>query len=153
MNETFISFLNELAQTLGFSTLTPDQKGVCQLAFEKESLELLFEFDEQLVPNTILLTAFLCPLPEKNKVQVMENCLKENANLLETLSCKPDEELVYLHLRIHPEIRSSELNPLVKNFLADATRLRQKIKQLGEEEAAHRLPMPPPTFEIPRFKA
>ncbi len=150
MTDPFQLFLNELAEAFEFHSLTPDTEGACLLSLKNAALELLFEFDEQLVPNTILFSTFLCTLPQKNKIDILEACLKGNEQSNATLSCKPDEEVVYLHSRVHPDIRAAELKSWINEFVDQAMAWRKKIEEMEQASPKpHRFPLPPPTFEVP----
>lgn len=123
MKRAFQQFLQELAQGLGYGTLLPDEYGGC--AVTVESQELLFEFDDKLVPNTVLLSAAVCELPRERRKNVLLECLKANSEIEETLSKKPDEEVIYLHRRLHPDIRAEELK-IVSTAFANRVAIWQK---------------------------
>ncbi len=127
MNKAFQTFLQELAQGLDYGALMPDDSGGCVVNVEDK--ELLFEFDDQLVPNTVLLSAFVCDLPRERRKEILLDCLKANSEIEETLSKKPDEEVVYLHRRLHPDIRADELREVSAAFAKQISHWQQKISQ------------------------
>lgn len=129
MNKAFQSFLQELAQGLGYGTLLPDEYGGCVVTVDSQ--ELLFEFDDKLVPNTVLLSALVSELPTEKRKEVLLECLKANSEMEETLSKKPDEEVIYLHRRLHPDIRAEELKLVSSAFANQIAHWQKKIRLLA----------------------
>ncbi len=80
-------------------------------------IPLLFEYDDQLVPYSILVSTPLYAFPLTHRYGIYQLCLLGNSEMEETLSVKPDEDFLYLHRRIHPEIEASDLDLVIKNFL------------------------------------
>lgn len=149
----FQKFLNELAEALQFSSLQPDEAGACLILLRENQAELLFELDEQLVPGTILLSSPLTLIPSQNRIEIYEECLKGNRLLDETLSCKPDEDILYLHRRLNPDIRSENLKHVIVDFLTQLTQWRKKVDELSKRAPkAYRFPLPPEQFQLPPFE-
>lgn len=149
----FQNFLNELAEALQFSSLKPDEWGGCMIAFKESHAALLFEFDEQLVPNTVLVSSPICTLPLENRSEIFEACLKANASNEATLSCKPDEDILYLHRRLHPEIRAQELQAALTEFLAQQVKWIQEVEKISKEPPKYfHFPFPPEHLQFPPFK-
>lgn len=117
MMRSFENFLKELAEVLGFSQLAPDIEGACLIVMKEGSIPLLFEFDDQLVPYTILVSSLIGLIPPKYQADIYEASLIGNETIEQTLSIKPDEDLLYLHQRVHPAIHGSDLKNVVYNFL------------------------------------
>jgi len=152
--DRFQPFLDELAKVYRFNSLSPDSMGACLISLHENQTSLLFEFDTQLVPNTILISSIVISLPFENRVEILEQCLKGNQLQEETLSCKPDEDLIYLHRRLHPDIQAKELEPILSSFANQILSWRNKIQKMATESPkSHRFPLPPPTFQIPPLKA
>lgn len=149
----FQDFLDELAEALQFSSLGPDKWGACLIVMKEEEASLLFEFDDKLVPNTILLSSAIASLPFENRREIFEVCLKGNNKIDETLSCKPDEDVLYLHRRLHPDIRSQELLSLIRIFLEQIKIWRKKMYEMSiNPPKPDRYPLPSEPFQIPPFK-
>ena len=150
----FEVFLLELAKVLQFSTLAPDAKGACLIIMKEGNIPLLFEWDEQLVPNTILLSCLVCQISMERRCEVYEACLMGNESIEETLSVKPDEDLVYLHRRFHPSIQQEDLGNLLKRFLENLKLWREKIDQLTKEPSqTDLLPHHPASIQVFPYKA
>lgn len=139
----FELFLKELAKVWQFSSLAPDEKGACLISLKEEDLFLLFEYDDQLVPNTVLLSTEIIPFPIVYRSDMYEVCLKGNHSIEETLSVKPDEDLLYLHRRFHPDIDAEDLDPLITSFIHCVKEWRENVARL--------ISKPPRTFQIPSF--
>jgi hypothetical protein len=149
MKEQFAIFLKELSQALGFNSLSPDQFGVCMIRMKEGDVHLLFEFDDQLVPNTILLSSFICPLPMENRSDIYEEILKRNHMIEETLSCKPDENFLYLHRRMHPEMQAEELKKMLHHFILEVKFWKQKAEEISQQPPkSYRFLNPPGSFQI-----
>ncbi len=123
----FETFLTQLAPLLQFPSLSPDAKGACLIIMKEGNVLLLFEFDEQLVPNTVLLSSLLCSIPQERRAEVYEALLIGNQTIEETLSAKPDEDLLYLHQRFHPAIEAAALEKELSHFLEQERVWREKI--------------------------
>lgn len=127
MNQ-FELFLQELAKVFQFSHLAPDEHGACQIIFKDGKIPLLFEFDDHLVPNTILLSSPLASIPASHHLDIYEALLIGNSSQEEVLSVKPDEDFVYLHRRFHPDIQSANLDYLLKQFIEKIHIWKSKIE-------------------------
>lgn len=130
---SFELFLQELAKVLQFSTLAPDAKGACLIIMKEGNVPLLFEYDEQLVPNTILVSCLVCQIPMERRIEVYDASLIGNASIEESLSVKPDEDLLYLHRRFHPSIQAGDLDKLLKRFLENVKLWKGKVDALSKE--------------------
>lgn len=151
---SFEVFLTELAHVLQFSTLAPDAKGACLIIMKDGNVPLLFEFDEQLVPNTILLSCLICPIPMERRVEVYEMSLIGNGAIEETLSIKPDDDLLYLHRRFHPAILADDLEKLLKSFLEQVKMWKGKVDTLIKDPSrSQKLPAPTSSIQVFPFKA
>lgn len=148
----FPFFLTELATVLQFSTLAPDENGACLIVMREGDIPLLFEFDEQIVPNKILLSSPLLGFPLDRRAEIYEISLKLNEKIEETLSVKPDEDLLYLHRRIPPEIQAGELEMLLNSFLKQVHAIQKQVEQLLTEPPK-RLQVPPPPSQFFPFRA
>ncbi len=150
----FEVFLLELAKVLQFSTLAPDAKGACLIIMKEGNIPLLFEYDEQLVPNTILLSCLVCAIPMEKRCEVYEASLIGNASIEETLSVKPDEDLLYLHRRFHPSIQASDLDKLLKRFLENVKLWKGKVDIIAKEPSrSDQLPHHPASIQVFPYKA
>lgn len=130
---TFEIFLSELAKVVHLSHLKPDSHDTCFLLWKEGEIPLLFEFDDQLVPNTILLSAEIAPIPLDYQQEVFETALKENSLSEETLSVKPDEDMLFLHRRFHPFISAEEMDSLLKPFIEKVKQWRSKLKDISQK--------------------
>ncbi len=139
----FEAFLLELAKVLDFSTLAPDQNGACLIIMKEGNIPLLFELDEQLVPNKILLSSNVLAFPIERRAEIYELSLKTNDSIEETVSVKPDEDELYLHQRINPEIQAKELEMVLNTFLEQITLLKSAVEKLLQEPVKH--PTIPPS--------
>lgn len=131
MND-FKSFLSELAKVLDFQTLAPDKSGGCLLLMKEDNIQVLFEFDNHLVPNTILLSTLISTIPVDKRIEFYEASLEGNNDIEETLSIKPDEDVLYLHRRLHPDIQSDDLAQVLKIFLKHAKEWKVKADVLSK---------------------
>jgi hypothetical protein len=151
MTTPFEKFLQELAKVLHFPQLAPDAHGVCLIIMKEGNIPLLFEFDDHLVPNTILLSSPIIHFAIDHRVEIYKASLIGNTTIEETLSVKPDEDLLYLHRRFHPDIGSSDLETLLQTFLDIAKKWRGKVEQIlsqpPQEKTSHR-----PTIQVFPYK-
>lgn len=130
MKSAFEEFLDELAKALLFKQLKPDSKGACLLVLQKEQIPLLFEFDNSLVPNTILVSIEVCPIPHEILRSVLEEGLMANQHLSETLSCKPDSDYLFLHKRLHPKIESADIKKSVDSLIHETQAWRSRVHEI-----------------------
>lgn len=140
MKAPFDLFLATLAPLLEFPSLHPDSNHACLIAMRETGLELLFTWDDQLVPQTILLSTSLFSIPPGYQEQVYETCLKGNSLIDEILSVHPSEEVVYLHIRIPPSIPQKDLKTLLDRFQQAAFKWKGKLEGLKPD------PLPQPLF-------
>ncbi|MFN0065567.1 MAG: type III secretion system chaperone [Chlamydiales bacterium] len=147
----FTTFLSQLADVLQFTALFPDKHGACLVVMKESHLPLLFEFDDRLVPNTILLSTPLSRLTAGHERKFFVESLKGNYLLEETLSMKSDDELFYLHRRLHPEIEAADLKLALDQFITTAKAWREKFEKLGQGEPTDGL-LPPTNLKSFRFK-
>lgn len=126
----FQKFLNQLAVVLEFTQLKPDKHGACLIIMKANNVPLLFEFDDQLVPNSILVSCPVTSIQYGYENVALTACLKRNELIEETLSKKPDEEQIYLHRRIHPGILSEDLKPIVDHFIETVLASKQELETL-----------------------
>ena len=145
------AFLLQLAKVLALPTLKPDKNGACLLVMRENQIELLFEADEQLVPNTILLSCPLLSFPMEKRADIYEEVLKVNRALDQTLSVKPDEDLIYLHQRLNPDMQADELKPVLDHFLNLVTTWRQAFEKVIQ--SVPKQEKPPPSMENFKYKA
>jgi len=154
MSSTFETFLLELAKVLHFSSLAPDAHGACLIIMKDGSIPLLFEFDDQLVPNTILVSSPIAALPITHHADIYEALLKGNASIEETLSVKPDEDVLYLHRRFHPDIQSAEIEQLLHFFLQNIKEWKLRIETItSQPPLSDKLPPHPSAIKVFPFKA
>ncbi|MCH9626638.1 MAG: hypothetical protein S4CHLAM2_02640 [Chlamydiales bacterium] len=139
----FEAFLLELAKVLEFPTLAPDQNGACLILMKEGNIPLLFELDEQLVPNKILLSSNVLAFPIERRIEIYELSLKTNDTIEETVSVKPDEDELYLHQRINPEVQAKELEVVLNTFLKQVAHLKSAVAKLLQEPVKH--PTVPPS--------
>ncbi|MCC5831480.1 MAG: type III secretion system chaperone [Chlamydiales bacterium] len=149
----FEGFLLELAKVLHFSTLRPDQNGACLIIMKEGKIPLLFELDEQLVPNKILLSTPVIEFPIERRTEIYEDCLKMNSTSEETVSVKPDEDIIYLHRRIAPEIQASELELVVNAFLKKVRIIKAHVEELLNKLPKRPQIPPSPSIQIFPYKA
>lgn len=124
----FETFLQQLAPVLELPSLIPDAHGVCYILMKKEQVSLLFECDDHLVPGTILVSSAIGKIPAQGYETLLKAILQENHNLEETLSCKPDEEILYVHRRLHPDIPAEEMREVLTSFIACISLGQEKLK-------------------------
>lgn len=131
---SFEVFLKELAPLLHFPSLAPDSSGACLIIIKDGEIPLLFEFDDHLVPNTILVSTYIAPIPKEQRALFYAASLNGNCLIEETLSVKPDEEALYLHRRFHPDIQSPHLDQVFQGFLKQAKEWKAKAGLLAKEQ-------------------
>ena len=127
----FQTFLTHLAPVLEFQDLKPDQHGACLIIMKEHNVPLLFEFDESLVPNSILLSSPVAQIEVGCEEQVHGLCLKGNEQMHNTLSKRPDEDQIYLHRRLHPDIDTEQLRPIIQQFVEHVVTWKQKLEAVG----------------------
>ena len=116
---------------LEFKKLKPDEHGACLLVMNESNVPLLFEYDDHLVPNSVLVSSPVTPIGYGKEGDVLKRCLIMNAGLEETLSKKPDEEEIYLHRRIHPDIHAKDLDPIVSQFVETVVQSKKQLEDGG----------------------
>lgn len=126
----FEEFLKTLASVLDFSQLKPDENGACQIIIKDGNIPILFEWDDELVPRTVLASSLLAAFPLEYRADIYQMCLIANSTQEEILSTKPDEDLVYLHRRFHPEIQKDSLETSIQSFVASSKRAKSLIENL-----------------------
>ncbi len=141
----FETFLLELAKVLHFPTLAPDDKGACLIIMKEGDIPLLFELDEKLVPNKILVSTPVIDFSIDRRSEIYEMCLTLNSKCEETLSVRPDEDLIYLHRRIAAEIQAAQLEIIVQGFLAQVDQIKKHVEELLKKVPKH-LTIPPHPF-------
>lgn len=147
----FEIFLLELAKVLQFPSLSPDAHGACLIIMKEGKIPLLFEFDEQLVPNTVLLSCALSPISIIHRIDIYEALLIGNSSQEDTLSIKPDEDMLYLHRRFHPDIQSIDLEPLLHQFLETAKEWKNRVEVISKNPPrAH--PSHPSSIQVFPYK-
>lgn len=153
MNAIFADFLKELAKATHFSDLKPDQQGSCLLEFKNEKLHILFEYDDSLVPNTIIISTEIADYSKELIADVLEECLIGNYMIEETLSSQPNEATLFLHRRVHPQIDATEILAILESFLIQAQKWRQKIHEMSKQPSKKlRIPIPPSQINVFPFK-
>ena len=148
----FEEFLNELAQVLKFSSLHPDQKGACLVVLKEHNLPLLFEFDDDLVPHTVLISCALAPFPIEYRSAFYTASLIGNATIAETLSVKPDEEILYLHRRCQSTMRASEIELLLNAFINTAKTWQKKAQEITALPPPQTTSLTPPSILVFPYK-
>lgn len=126
----FQTFLTKLAPLLEFSDLKPDQHGACLIIMKANNVPMLFEFDDSLVPNTILLSSPVAEIQPGQEAETYLTCLKGNEQMNDTLSKRPDEHHIYLHRRIHPDIQTEQMRPIIDQFVEHVVTWKQKLETL-----------------------
>lgn len=148
----FSQFLLKLTEVLHFISLEPDDAGACLIKLKQGESAILFEFDDQLPPHTILLSAPLAEIPNQIIPSIYESLLIANSMLDETLSLRPDSALLYLHRRLHPDISSADLTAAVHSFATTEKQWKERITAYVQQRA----PLAPkkiPTIPIFPYKA
>ncbi|MCH9625686.1 MAG: hypothetical protein S4CHLAM123_08640 [Chlamydiales bacterium] len=140
----FENFLFQLAEVLQFSSLKPDTNGVCSIMIKESQVPLLFEVDEELVPSTILVSTEIISFPLEYRRDIWEAILLGNHAIEETLSIKPNEDMIYLHRRFHPLIGSNDLKNLLDSYIKTVVDWREKITHLLKNP-----PTPPKALSPP----
>src|SRR5262249_27351044 len=154
MNPGFEEFLMQLAQVLQFQRLAPDEQGACLIVMKESNAQLLFEFDEQLVPNTVLLSCLISSIPIDHRSDIYEALLAGNSTIEDTLSVKPDEDLLYLHRRFHPSIQADSLEKLLNTFLETVKTWKLNVDTISKQPPhAGRIPPHPSAIKVFPFKA
>lgn len=124
----FNAYLKTLATVLNFPSLQADHNGACLVVMKESGIPLLFEFDDKLVPNHILLSTHVIDFPMQRRVEIYEMALKANHIMEATLSVKPGEDQLYLHQRISPEIPDRELNSLIQTFIENVLMIQKAVE-------------------------
>ena len=124
----------------------PDREGACLFHFKEHHLQLFFEYDDSLVPHTILLSCDICLVPLEVMTGILEACLIHNSRSEETLSCRPEDNLLFLHRRIHPKIKAQDLKPLLNSFIDLIKQWKEKVRQQSLAP-----PKQPPVTPSPSF--
>jgi hypothetical protein len=154
MSSSFEGFLLELARVLYFPTLAPDEQGACLVIIKEGNIPLLFEFDDQLEPNTILLSSPIAAIPPRHRSDIYEALLRGNMVAEDTLSAKPDEELVFLHRRFHPNIQAKEIDFLLQIFLQTVKEWKIKVEAIASQPPKlNQIPSKPTLIKVFPFKA
>ncbi|MCH9609578.1 MAG: hypothetical protein S4CHLAM45_15100 [Chlamydiales bacterium] len=143
--KAFKTFLKQLAIVLEFDTLKPDKHGACLIIMKGSEVPLLFEYDEKVAPHTVLVSSPICGIPPGKIEEVLELSLHGNATQEETLSCKVDEEVIYLHRRFNPTIQSAELYVLIDAFVAKVLLWKEK---LGNDSPQEEGKIPPSGLKV-----
>ncbi len=146
----FETFLLELAKILEFKTLKPDQQGTCLIVMKESQVHMLFEPDEQIVPHKILVSSPVAEFPVERRAEIYEMCLKSNNSIEETVSVKPDEDIIYLHRRIAPEIEAKELEIIVHGFIKQVQKISADVEKILQKPAK-RPTVPPSSSSIEIF--
>jgi hypothetical protein len=154
MATSFEIFLTQLAVVMHFSSLAPDGRGACLIIMKEGNIPLLFEFDEQLVPNTVLLSSPIITIPITHRADIYEALLKANSTIEETLSVKPDEDMLYLHRRFHPDIQAHEIEQLLEPFLKNVKHWKMQVEAIASEPPhSDKFPPHPSAIKVFPFKA
>lgn len=149
----FEVFLQELAKAMRFNDLKADAQGACEILIKEGDISLLFEFDDQLVPNTILLSAPVSDFPSEHRAAIYAAILAGNMGLEETLSIKPDDDLCFLHIRFNPQIQAAEIEQMLKSFVLKVKEWKQKIEAISNTRPPPpKSSIPPPTFKVLPYK-
>ncbi|MCH9611044.1 MAG: hypothetical protein S4CHLAM81_13760 [Chlamydiales bacterium] len=129
----FSTFLKELSSLLRFTTLSPDRHGACLVVMKSNNLPLLFEYDDHLVPSTILLSTPICEVDPDRERALLRATLTANSQMEETLSVKPDEPVVYLHKRFSPQIEGAELKKQLDLFIESSLYWQNELESVNEK--------------------
>ena len=124
--EEFKVFLTELGRVLETGSLTPDEYGVCLLVFDKHNLEILFEVDSKILPNTVLMTCRLGEVDQENEISVVKEILQANSEIEEVLSYQKEENSLFIHRRLSLDIADEYLKTTIDNFFQQAIKWRKK---------------------------
>ncbi|MCP5469792.1 MAG: type III secretion system chaperone [Chlamydiales bacterium] len=147
----FRIFLKQLAKVLQFTALAPDKHGACLVIMKKNNIPLLFEFDDHLVPNTILISTPIIEVALSHEWHFYNETLKGNSLGEETLSLKPDDNLIYLHRRLSPLISAEDLQDILDVFIAKTVQWKECFEKITQEREPDK-PDEPPTLKPYRFK-
>lgn len=128
MTEDFEAFLSQLANALEFKSLKPDPQGACLIIMKQGWIPLLFEFDDRIVPGSILVSSPIGP-SSKNQTELLQALLKQNTSIEETVSWKEDDQQIYLHRRFSPDIPLADLKQALDSFLDQVNNWRKKLAQ------------------------
>jgi hypothetical protein len=130
----FQEFLQKIASLYSLDTLRPDQMGACQLFLKKENLHLLFEYDDHIVPDTILVSTSLGEIAIGKEEDVSKKLLKYNEKGEDILSIQPEEPICFLHRRLSPHLEKEKLQESLTTFKETAVYWQQEIQHPQEEE-------------------
>lgn len=141
----FNDFLKQVAEVFQLKRLEPDSFGVCLIEIKKTHVKLMFEYDEFIVPNTVLLSSPILTFSPHDRHDICVACLKGNAAMDETLSIKIGTDTVYLHQRIHPNVKNNELNLILQSFQKQVQHWKKTLAAIGEttpqsEDSFHLFP-------------
>lgn len=113
--------------------LHPDQHGACLIVMKGSGIELLFELDETVSPGTVLVSTPLSSLRPESRLNMLTSLLTENKQLGPTLSKQTEEDTLYLHQRIHPDIDLPSLTSLIENFLHVVEACQKKLAGVAND--------------------
>lgn len=127
MHKDFQAFLDQIAAIYGLPSLAPDNKGACQLRLHNENLSILFEYDNSVVFNTILLSS---PLEEvhNNSPTLLIESFQHNYLNDEVVSIQPAPSIYFLHRRFDTTIEQEYLQNALASFVHTATLWKNKLK-------------------------
>lgn len=121
----FNRFLTSCAEACQLKNLTDQGQGVCALSIDE--IPCLFELDETVVQDHVILSTQVASFPVDQQRFVMETCLKLNAHAPATLSIKPHEPRVMMHQRIPCDIDPQELRSIITDFVTRVERAQQSL--------------------------
>jgi len=113
----FGDFLTTLSSVIGFQIPPSDEPFLLDET-------VVFEFDDQVVPHTILMSAAVGPLL-KDESEFYVRCLEANDQMRPTLSLY--EDTLYLHQRVDPSISVENLKKELEDFKSALTIWKSRV--------------------------
>lgn len=149
--DLFQDFLNKLQRALGTSALHPDAHHACLLHFREEGVELLFEYDDRIVPQSVIVTSPIGVVSAAIARDLLEEALKENGVRETALAFVPEQESLFLFLRIPLFLEEAEVARLVHTCCAEVLLWRQRLESFVPEHVPKQGSSSTPF--LPQFKA
>lgn len=130
---SFQPFLDTLSTLLQNPGLRPDENGACKIIMKGSGASILFEYDEKIVPGSILLSTPVAPLRPESRNNMLKALLMGNWDLDGTLSKHPEKDEIFLHQRLDPEIELESLGPIIESFVYTKGNWEQKLASIPND--------------------
>ena len=131
--DAFQLFLNQLAALLQLDSLAPSKEGACLIIMKASSIPLLFEFDDHIAPNTIVMSTPIIEVDPPHQELYAYRALQLNSSMEETLSLRAEAMSLYLHRRLSPYIQIAELKLIIDKFVERALQTKEIFTHIAQE--------------------